>query len=99
MEILLFERASEFSHSLGQIQSPSFVAGTAELASIADAGEAVARPSTVGHITAATGAPQRPDATADGGGACTGPEADIGSSLPDLLPARSVFQSAARIED
>jgi hypothetical protein len=31
----------------------------------------VARPSTVGHITAATGAPQRPDATADGSGACT----------------------------
>jgi hypothetical protein len=26
MEILLFERASEFSHSLGQLPSPSFVA-------------------------------------------------------------------------
>ena len=35
--------------------------------------QGVARPSTVGHITPATGAPQRPDATADRGGACTGP--------------------------
>jgi hypothetical protein len=33
----------------------------------------MARPSTVGHITTATGAPQRPDAAAHGGGACTGP--------------------------
>jgi Transposase domain (DUF772) len=43
---------------------------TTELASIADAGEAWRG---VGRITPATGAPQRPDATADGGGACTGP--------------------------
>jgi hypothetical protein len=27
---------------------------------------------TIGHITPATGTPQRPDAAADGGGACTG---------------------------
>jgi hypothetical protein len=40
----------------------------------------VARPSTVGHIAPATGAPQRPDATADGGGACTGPR-DISGPL------------------
>jgi 3-oxoacyl-[acyl-carrier protein] reductase len=32
-------------------------------------------PSTVVHITATAGAPQRPDATADGGGVCTGPKA------------------------
>jgi hypothetical protein len=38
---------------------------TAELASIADRRQGVARPSTVG-ITPATGAPQRPDATAAG---------------------------------
>jgi hypothetical protein len=35
--------------------------------------QGVARPSTVGHITPVTGAPQRPDAAADGGGARTGP--------------------------
>jgi hypothetical protein len=35
---------------------------------------------TVGHITPATGAPQRPDATADGGGACTGPQAAASAS-------------------
>jgi hypothetical protein len=59
------------------LSPPSFVAATAELASIADAREALARPSTVGHIIPATGAPQRPDATADGGGACTGPRPAI----------------------
>jgi len=31
----------------------------------------------VGHMTPATGAPQRPDATADEGGACTGPWHEI----------------------
>ena len=37
----------------------------------------MARSSTVGHITPAAVAPQRPDATADGGGACTGPKATV----------------------
>jgi hypothetical protein len=61
--------------ALGQSAPSSFVAATTELASIADAGEAWRGPSRVGHITATTGAPQRPDATAARGGACTGPRA------------------------
>jgi hypothetical protein len=42
---------------VGQTEPSSFVGGTAELASIADAGEAW-RPSTVGPVIVAAGAPQ-----------------------------------------
>jgi hypothetical protein len=52
---------------MGQSETPIVATATEELASIADARRGVARPSTVGDITPATGAPQRPDATADGG--------------------------------
>jgi hypothetical protein len=43
---------------VGQSAASSLATATAELASIADAGQGVTRPSTVGHITPATGAPQ-----------------------------------------
>jgi hypothetical protein len=43
--------------AVGQTEPSSFVGGTAELASIADAGEAW-RPSTVGPVIVAAGAPQ-----------------------------------------
>jgi hypothetical protein len=52
----------------------------------------VTRPSMVGHITPATGAPQRPDATADGDGACTGPI----SCLPRCKKISKEFRPEAR---
>jgi hypothetical protein len=55
--------------SKGQSEPSIFTTGTAESASIADMGEA-SRPSTVGRVTPATGAPQKPAATAGGGDAC-----------------------------
>ena len=70
-------KKSEFATAVWLVwvqSAPSSLAtATAVFASIADAGEALARPTTVGHITLATGAPERLDAATDGGGACTGP--------------------------
>jgi hypothetical protein len=56
--------------------------------------QGVARPPTVGHIIPATGAPQRPDATADEGGACTGPCVD-GSGLASAFFTRAAVVVAA----
>jgi hypothetical protein len=62
---------------VGQTEPSSFVGGTAELASIADAGEAW-RPSTVGPVIVAAGAPQKPAATAGSRHLSNGPGGDIG---------------------
>jgi hypothetical protein len=63
--VLRCEKPKIAMSQLAQTEPPSFVAGTAELASIADAGEAW-RPSTVGRVIVAAGAPQKPAATAAG---------------------------------
>ena len=60
---------------VGHFEPPSFAAATAELASIADA-DGASRPSTVGGRHPATGAPQKPDATAGGRHLRVGPATD-----------------------
>jgi hypothetical protein len=62
-----------------QTELPSFLGATAELASIADV-DGASRPSTVGGRHPATGALQKPAATAGDRGACNGPRPDSRSA-------------------